>query len=137
MAKFLTDAGLTTLVSKIKEQFKSVKNIADKNATDISTLKSDVSKIKSDVSSIEGKSQVLNITLGTAWSAEGDYFIQNVVNANITVDDTPIIDVVVDDNYKNQIAEWSKVYKAETYNNVIKFYAEEKTTIDLTVSVKR
>lgn len=98
MAKFLTDAGLTTLVSKIKEQIKSVKNIADSNTTEISTLKSDVSKIKSDVSSSQSKLIKTTITLNVGWTKDTDldYYIQNIPISGITKNTVAIVDVATD-----------------------------------------
>ena len=131
MAKFLTDAGVTTLVSKIKEQIKSVKNIADNNTTEISTLKSDVSKIKSDVSSSQSKLIKTTITLNVGWTKDTDldYYIQNIPIAGITKNTVAIVDVATDGRHSWWIgvwnADWQKIIGAETYDGGIKFIASE------------
>lgn len=131
MANFLTDAGLTTLVSKIKEQFKIVKNIADQNATDISTLKDDISTIKSDVSSSQSKLIKTTITLNVGWTKDTDldYYIQNIPISGITKNTVAIVDVATDGRNSWWIgvwnADWQKIIGAETYDGGIKFIASE------------
>lgn len=92
------------------------------NASSIDTLKT----------SKQDKAIKATITLGTSWSS----LTQSVSVSGITENHNAILDVVTStSNYEAQQTEWAKVYKAETYNGGIKFYAKEATTVDLTVQV--
>ena len=61
---------------------------------------------------------------------------QSVSVSGITANHNAILDVVTStSNYEAQQTEWAKVYKAETYNGGIKFYAKEATSTALTIQV--
>ena len=62
--------------------------------------------------------------------------IQNVSVSGVTANHNAILDVVTStSNYEAQQTEWAKVYKAETYEGGIKFYAKEATSTALTIQV--
>lgn len=72
------------------------------------------------------------ITLSTGWTE----LIQSIPVSGITANDTAILDIITTtSDYEAQQAEWSKIYKAETYNGGIKFYAKEATSTALTIQV--
>lgn len=92
------------------------------NASSIDTL--NISK--------QDKAIKATITLGTTWTD----LTQSVSVSGISASHNAILDVVTStSNYEDVQNEWSKVYKAETYDGGIKFYAKEATTVDLTVQV--
>ena len=101
----------------------------DTNATNISTNTSSINSLKS---SKQDKAIKATITLGTSWSS----LTQSVAVSGITANHNAILDVVTStSNYEAQQTEWAKVYKAETYNGGIKFYAKEATSTALTIQV--
>lgn len=110
----------------------SITNLAtkvDTNATNISTNTSSINSLKS---SKQDKAIKATITLGTSWSS----LTQSVSVSGITANHNAILDVVTStSNYEAQQTEWAKVYKAETYNGGIKFYAKEATSTALTIQV--
>lgn len=76
-------------------------------------------------------------TVSTSWSGTAALFTQNVAISGIAATDKPIIDLVPSTTaWETQEAEWGKIVKAESYNGGIKFYAREKTTTALSISVK-
>ena len=92
------------------------------NASSIDTL--NISK--------QDKAIKATITLATAWTD----LTQSISVPGITPQQNAILDVVTSTSeYEAQESEWSKIYKAETYEGGIKFYAKEATTVDLTVQV--
>lgn len=84
---------------------------------------------------LSSKDYTASIT--TSWDGTTAPYTQLVAISGVTAADVPIIDLVVDTtSYDTQEAEWSKIIKAETYAGGIKFYAREKTTVQLTINVK-
>ena len=109
---------------------------ASSNTTSITNLTSKVSTNTSSVNSLKSSKQdkaiKATITLGTSWSS----LTQSVSVSGITANHNAILDVVTStSNYEAQQTEWAKVYKAETYNGGIKFYAKEATSTALTIQV--
>lgn len=77
------------------------------------------------------------VTLTPVWTATGDYFTQEVALTGIKETDTPFIDLVTDTtNYKTASEAWGKVFKVETLDNKLKFYATEKTATSVSLKVK-
>lgn len=106
------------------------------NATSITNLTSKVSTNTSSINSLKTSKQdkaiKTTITLGTSWSS----LTQSVSVSGITANHNAILDVVTStSNYEAQQTEWAKVYKAETYNGGIKFYAKEATTVEVDIQV--
>ena len=106
------------------------------NATSITNLTSKVSTNTSSINSLKSSKQdkaiKATITLGTSWSS----LTQSVSVSGITENHNAILDVVTStSNYEDVQNEWAKVYKAETYNGGIKFYAKEATSTALTIQV--
>lgn len=106
------------------------------NATSITNLTSKVSTNTSSINSLKTSKQdkaiKTTITLGTSWSS----LTQSVSVSGITANHNAILDVVTStSNYEAQQTEWAKVYKAETYEGGIKFYAKEATSTALTIQV--
>ena len=94
--------------------------------------KAEIDKLNIAVSTKQDKAIKATITLGTSWSS----LTQNVSVSGITANHNAILDVVTStSNYEAQQTEWAKVYKAETYNGGIKFYAKETTSTALTIQV--
>ena len=142
MANFLTDAGTTTLVVKIKESLNSLSKLISANSANISNNTANIATNTKNISNIQDKMTILTITLSTTWTKDSNngYYYQSVSNSNITSSDNPVLDVVLSGtstNMQTQQKEWAKVLSATTYNNGIKFYAKEATTTSLTILVKR
>ena len=123
---------ITNLTSKVSTNTSNI----SKNTSDISTNKSNIGTNTSSINSLKTSKQdkaiKTTITLGTSWSS----LTQNVSVSGITANHNAILDVVTStSNYEAQQTEWAKVYKAETYNGGIKFYAKEATSTALTIQV--
>lgn len=123
-------------ISKNATDIQNVSSKASSNATSITNLTSKVSTNTSSINSLKTSKQdkaiKTTITLGTSWSS----LTQSVSVSGITANHNAILDIVATtSDFETQQAEWSKVYKAETYEGGIKFYAKEATTVDLTVQV--
>ena len=89
-------------------------------------------RIDNGIGEKQDKAIKTTITLGTSWSS----LTQNVSVSGITANHNAILDVVTSTSgYEAQQTEWAKVYKAETYNGGIKFYAKEATSTALTIQV--
>ncbi len=94
--------------------------------------KAEIDKLNIAVSTKQDKAIKETITLTTAWTD----LTQSISVPGITPQQNAILDVVTSTSeYEAQESEWSKIYKAETYEGGIKFYAKEATTIDLTVQL--
>ena len=109
---------------------------ASSNTTSITNLTSKVSTNTSSINSLKSSKQdkaiKATITLGTSWSS----LTQSVSVSGITANHNAILDIVATtSDFETQQAEWSKVYKAETYEGGIKFYAKEATSTALTIQV--
>lgn len=117
----------------------SITNLTSKVSTNTSNISTNKSNIAANTSSIntlktskQDKAIKATITLGTSWSS----LTQNVSVSGISASHNAILDIVTtSSDFEAQQEEWSKVYKAETYDGGIKFYAKEATTVDLTVQV--
>lgn len=94
-------------------------------------------QIREDIGASAVTVREYTATINTTWTGSADPFTKNVAISGITSDDKPIIDIVTTTAaHESQETEWAKIYKAETYNGGIKFYAKEKTTVSLTIIVK-
>ena len=110
----------------------SITNLTSKVNTNTSNISTNTSSINTLKTSKQDKAIKTTITLGTSWSS----LTQNVSVSGITANHNAILDVVTStSNYEAQQTEWAKVYKAETYNGGIKFYAKEATSTALTIQV--
>lgn len=77
------------------------------------------------------------ITLGTSWTGSSAPFSQEVALSGLLATDKPILDVQLDlSKYDDQETEWLKIIKAESSVDKLKFYAKEKTTQSLAITVK-
>lgn len=94
--------------------------------------KAEIEKINKVVATKQDKAIKATITLGTTWAN----LTQSVAVSGITASHNAILDIVTTtSNFETQQAEWAKVYKAETYEGGIKFYAKEATSTALTIQV--
>lgn len=123
-------------ISKNATDIQDVSSKASSNTTSITNLTSKVSTNTSSINSLKSSKQdkaiKATITLGTSWSS----LTQSVSVSGITANHNAILDVVTStSNYEDVQNEWAKVYKAETYNGGIKFYAKEATSTALTIQV--
>lgn len=123
-------------ISKNATDIQDVSSKASSNTTSITNLTSKVSTNTSSINSLKSSKQdkaiKATITLGTSWSS----LTQSVSVSGITENHNAILDVVTStSNYEDVQNEWAKVYKAETYNGGIKFYAKEATSTALTIQV--
>lgn len=110
--------------------YENIKNILDENVA--GHLQGEIEATNKVVATKQDKAIKATITLSTAWTD----LTQSVSVSGITANHNAILDIVATtSDFETQQAEWSKVYKAETYEGGIKFYAKEATTVDLTVQV--
>ena len=111
----------------------------DPKPEDIGNLQNSVSALQQNVSdlttTVNSKASYSNytITLGTSWGSDNT---QTVTVNGILSTDSPIIDIICSSNYEKEQEEWGKIYRAQTINGGIKFYASEATTISLNLQVK-
>lgn len=141
----LSEYDTTTIYSQVQADLKEFKDTeqADflawyeniKNILDESTaghLQNEIDATNAVVATKQDKAIKAIITLSTTWND----LIQNVSVSGVTASHNAILDVVTStSNYEAQQTEWAKVYKAETYNGGIKFYAKEATSTALTIQV--
>lgn len=136
----LSEDGLKTLISEIKAFVKEKAPTKTSQLTNDSGYIKDAnlapyaktSDVNSKLSTKQNKAIKATITLSTEWTE----LTQSIPVSGITANDTAILDIVTTtSDYEAQQAEWAKVYKAETYNGGVKFYAKEATTVNLTVQV--
>ena len=110
--------------------YENIKNILDESTA--GHLQSEIEATNAVVATKQDKAIKATITLSTTWND----LIQNVSVSGVTANHNAILDIVTTtSDFETQQAEWSKVYKAETYEGGIKFYAKEATTVDLIVQV--
>jgi len=81
------------------------------------------------------------VTLTTTWAGSAAPYTQVVSTPAamaITANDHPMLDVVISSaaNKDAELAEWAKVFKAETGSGTITFYASEATSAAITVQIK-
>lgn len=94
--------------------------------------KAEIEEINKVVATKQDKVIKATIILGLTWTD----LTQNVPIEGITANHNAILDVVTStSNYEEFQTEWAKIYKAETYNGGIKFYAKEATSTALTIQV--
>lgn len=90
---------------------------------------------------IKNKPVIIDFTvsLDTTWAGATAPFTQTVSVGNILATDTPVIGLIKSSTWataEEEIAEYSKIKKAETGEGTITFYAEEATSINLTLQGK-
>lgn len=141
----LSEYDTTTIYSQVQADLKEFKDTEQaeflawyeniKNILDESTaghLQNEIDATNAVVATKQDKAIKAIITLSTTWND----LIQNVSVSGVTASHNAILDVVTStSNYEAQQTEWAKVYKAETYNGGIKFYAKEATSTALTIQV--
>lgn len=102
----------------------------------IASLKADIEALM-EVVNTKASYYTYNITLGTTWGTSGSNKVQTVSVDGILSTDSPMIDVIcTESNYSTVQDEWAKVFKAESVDGGIKFYASEATTTSLSLQVK-
>lgn len=110
--------------------YENIKNILDENVA--GHLQAEIEATNKVVATKQDKAIKATVTLSTTWTD----LTQSVAVPGITASHNAILDIVTTTiDFETQQEEWSKVYKAETYDGGIKFYAKEATTVDLTVQV--
>ena len=134
---------LQTQINNINSDISSLQSTVSTNTSDINSTNAKVNELSQNVSGLQtdvsGLQESHVITLGTTWTSEGNYYTQTVTLNGIADTDQPLIDNITSgtiDNVKSLNNEWSKVFKAETVTNGIKFYATSQTTKALTLLVK-
>ena len=141
----LSEYDTTTIYSQVQADLKEFKDTEQaeflawyeniKNILDESTaghLQNEIDATNAVVATKQDKAIKATITLSTTWND----LIQNVSVSGVTASHNAILDIVTTtSDFENQQAEWSKVYKAETYDGGIKFYAKEATSTALTIQV--
>lgn len=141
----LSEYDTTTIYSQVQADLKEFKDTEQaeflawyeniKNILDESTaghLQNEIDATNAVVATKQDKAIKATITLGTTWAD----LTQSVAVSGITARHNAILDIVTTtSDFETQQAEWAKIYKAETYEGGIKFYAKEATTVDLTVQV--
>lgn len=76
-------------------------------------------------------------TITTTWTGTTAPYSQNRSVSGLLSTDSPIIDIVTStSNYAQEEEEWAKIFKITPYNGGITIYANDKTTITLTIQIK-
>ena len=89
-------------------------------------------RIDNGIGEKQDKAIKATITLSTTWTD----LTQSVSVSGISASHNAILDIITtSSDFEAQQTEWAKVYKAETYNGGIKFYAKEATSTALTIQV--
>ena len=89
-------------------------------------------RIDNGIGEKQDKAIKATITLSTTWTD----LTQSVSVSGISASHNAILDIITtSSDFEAQQEEWSKVYKAETYDGGIKFYAKEATSTALTIQV--
>ena len=89
-------------------------------------------RIDNGIGEKQDKAIKATVTLSTTWTD----LTQSVSVSGISASHNAILDIVTtSSDFEAQQEEWSKVYKAETYDGGIKFYAKEATSTALTIQV--
>lgn len=110
--------------------YENIKNILDESTA--GHLQSEIEATNAVVATKQDKAIKATITLSATWND----LIQNVSVSGVTASHNAILDIVTTtSDFETQQAEWAKVYKAETYDGGIKFYAKEATSTALTIQV--
>lgn len=110
--------------------YENIKNILDESTA--GHLQSEIEATNAVVAAKQDKAIKATITLSTTWND----LIQNVSVSGVTASHNAILDIVTTtSDFEAQQTEWAKVYKAETYNGGIKFYAKEATSTALIIQV--
>lgn len=110
--------------------YENIKNILDESTA--GHLQSEIEATNAVVATKQDKAIKTIITLKTSWTN----LTQNVSVSGITANHVAILDVIVTpSDYKKRQEAWEKVYKAETYDGGIKFYAKEATTVEVDIQV--
>ena len=110
--------------------YENIKNILDESTA--GHLQNEIDATNAVVATKQDKAIKVTITLSTTWAD----LTQSVAVPGITANHNAILDIVTTtSDFETQQAEWSKIYKAETYDSGIKFYAKEATSTALTIQV--
>ena len=110
--------------------YENIKNILDESTA--GHLQSEIEATNAVVATKQDKAIKTTIILGLTWTD----LTQNVPVEGITANHNAILDVVTStSNYEESQTEWAKIYKAETYDGGIKFYAKEATIRSLLIQV--
>nr|DAK70359.1 MAG TPA: Receptor Binding Protein [Bacteriophage sp.] len=120
----------TEEMADFKAWYENIKNILDESTA--GHLQAEIEATNKVVATKQDKAIKATITLSSIWTD----LTQSVSVAGITANHNAILDVVTStSNYEDVQNEWAKVYKAETYEGGIKFYAKEATSTALTIQV--
>ena len=82
---------------------------------------------------------VHSATITTEWEGESAPYTQAIIVSEMTMDDNPVVDLVLSDDYEtsqSQLKEWSKIYRIVTRDSAIMVYATAPTDIDLSIQLK-
>lgn len=78
-------------------------------------------------------------TIGTTWSGTTAPYSQTVSVAGIRSSDTPIVDLILNNNYTtatNEIYDWGNIYRITTSDDTLTVYATNKTTVSLNIQIR-
>lgn len=110
--------------------YENIKNILDENTA--GHLQAEIEATNKVVATKQDKAIKATIMLGTTWTD----LTQNVPVEGITANHNAILDMIANtSDYEARQAEWFKIYRAETYDGGIKFYAKEATILYLNIQV--
>nr|WP_315020932.1 hypothetical protein [uncultured Aminipila sp.] len=90
---------------------------------------------------LESKAATINyeVIADTNWQGSKSPFSKVIEIIGLKGTDTPIVDLVTSEAYETSLIEvksYSKIYKANTSNNAITFYATEKPSVILKLQLK-
>lgn len=125
--------GLGTKVDKVTGKQLSTEDYTTTDKNKVANLPANIT------TELAKKAVTLNktATLGTSWTTEAGYVQQVVTVQGILATDTPIIDLVTTTaDFEAQEEAWGKVFKAQTGDNQITFYAKEATETSISLNIK-
>ncbi len=121
--------------------FDTIQDVLDEEAA--GNLLNLINEHKSETASLASLGHVnhavLGTTLDTTWAGSEAPYSKEQNIQGITVNDTPIIDVIMSGNFETDETRqeaWGYIYRAVTAANKITFYATEKPEVSLPLQIK-
>lgn len=102
--------------------------------------KAKISAITKLLEKVFAKTQTFQTdVLSSNWNGSSAPYTVDLTLSGIKSTDNPIVDLIVDSTLptaQSEVENWSYVYKILTNDNVIKLFATEKPTVDLSLQLK-
>lgn len=82
-------------------------------------------------------SDVYTATIGQNWTG-GSPYVQTITVDGLLASDTPVIDIVPDNNYSTALSQtyaWAEIYKMVVSDNTLTVYAIHTTSVDIPIKI--